>query len=247
MQLTFQGESLEPSTQKNAVPRKHGMQSLGKVPSARRPPANLPSLKAETSTPTDPSWGPETTQSTGTTTITTTTTASAAATTISGSNSVSASNTLAVSSPNSVTSLNSNSISSTLVSSSNQSNTSSASSSSTTWSSVATGAPVEIAQPPLYQSPQFQHEFPSLDGSAPVPSKGNRNDRTDSHPLNSDGQHMSLRPQTDAASWMQQQQQGGAGNRGENGNSQVNLFFIFFFLILFYSMHDFLNVLRFMF
>lgn len=196
------------------------MQSLGKVPSARRPPANLPSLKAETSTPTDPSasWGPETTQTQGITATTTLTTAAAAATTNSGSNSVSASNTLAVTSPNSVTSLNSNSISSTLVSSSNQSNTSSASS-STTWSSVATGAPVEIAQPPLYQSPQFQHEFPSLDGSVPVPSKGNRNDRTDSHP--SDGQHMSLRPQTDAASWMQQQQQGGAGNRGENGNSQV--------------------------
>lgn len=27
------------------------MQILGKVPSARRPPANLPSLRAETSTP----------------------------------------------------------------------------------------------------------------------------------------------------------------------------------------------------
>ena len=41
------GESAEPSAQKNQVPRKHGMQILGKVPSARRPPANLPSLKAE--------------------------------------------------------------------------------------------------------------------------------------------------------------------------------------------------------
>ncbi len=208
------------------------MQSLGKVPSARSPPANLPSLKAETSTPTDPSWGTETTQSQGTTATITSTTAVAPATTNSGPNSVSASNnTLAVSSsPNSVTSLNSNSISSTLVSSSNQSNTSSSASSSTTWSSVATGAPVEIAQPPLYQSPQFQHEFPSLDGSVPAPSKGNRTDRTD--PLNSDGQHMSLRPQTDAASWMQQQQQGGAGNRGENGNSQVS-FFSFLFLLFF--------------
>lgn len=48
----FQGETLEPLAQKNAVPRKHGMQILGKVPSARRPPANLPSLKAETLTPT---------------------------------------------------------------------------------------------------------------------------------------------------------------------------------------------------
>lgn len=49
--FVFQGESLEPSTQKNQVPRKHGMQILGKVPTSRRPPANLPSLKAETQTP----------------------------------------------------------------------------------------------------------------------------------------------------------------------------------------------------
>lgn len=58
----LQGESLEPSTQKSAAPRKHGMQSLGKVPSARRPPANLPSLKAEISTPSDQqgTWGNET-------------------------------------------------------------------------------------------------------------------------------------------------------------------------------------------
>ncbi|XP_065337387.1 protein PRRC2A isoform X3 [Cloeon dipterum] len=39
------GESAEP--QQKTLPRKHGMQSLGKVPSARRPPANLPSLKSE--------------------------------------------------------------------------------------------------------------------------------------------------------------------------------------------------------
>lgn len=43
----IQGESLEPHQQKSTLPRKHGMQSLGKVPSARRPPANLPSLKSE--------------------------------------------------------------------------------------------------------------------------------------------------------------------------------------------------------
>ncbi|XP_053674038.1 uncharacterized protein LOC128724335 [Anopheles nili] len=59
--ITSRGESLEPSTQKSAVPRKHGMQSLGKVPSARRAPANLPSLKAEVSNPTDQlaSWSGE--------------------------------------------------------------------------------------------------------------------------------------------------------------------------------------------
>jgi len=45
--LLVQGESLEPHQQKSTLPRKHGMQSLGKVPSARRPPANLPSLKSE--------------------------------------------------------------------------------------------------------------------------------------------------------------------------------------------------------
>ncbi|KAK2582795.1 hypothetical protein KPH14_005056 [Odynerus spinipes] len=43
------GESLEQHQQKNTLPRKHGMQTLGRVPSARRPPANLPSLKSETS------------------------------------------------------------------------------------------------------------------------------------------------------------------------------------------------------
>ena len=41
----FQGSALKP-LQKN-IPQKHGLQSLGKLPTARRAPANLPSLKAE--------------------------------------------------------------------------------------------------------------------------------------------------------------------------------------------------------
>lgn len=78
----FQGETLEQQQQKSAVPRKHGMQSLGKVPSARRPPANLPSLKSETSS-TDPAvslvpsggsgWATTDKSTSSTTSITTTT------------------------------------------------------------------------------------------------------------------------------------------------------------------------------
>lgn len=78
-----QGESLEPHQQKNTLPRKHGMQSLGKVPSARRPPANLPSLKSETSSsdpavslvPSGGSGWATTKDSTSSTTTTTTTVA----------------------------------------------------------------------------------------------------------------------------------------------------------------------------
>lgn len=46
--MSFQGENPEKQQQKSSSSYiKHGMQSLGKVPSARRPPANLPSLKSE--------------------------------------------------------------------------------------------------------------------------------------------------------------------------------------------------------
>lgn len=80
--LCLQGESLEQHQQKNTLPRKHGMQSLGKVPSARRPPANLPSLKSEHSSndpavslvPSGGSGWATTKESTTTITVTTTTT-----------------------------------------------------------------------------------------------------------------------------------------------------------------------------
>lgn len=94
-----QGESLEPSTQKSAAPRKHGMQSLGKVPSARRPPANLPSLKAEISVPSDQqgTWGNEAGDNqNNNSSITTTSVASAAATTSGSSTNNNASSTVGV-------------------------------------------------------------------------------------------------------------------------------------------------------
>lgn len=48
MYFQFKGENPEKQQQKSsALYIKHGMQSLGKVPSARRAPANLPSLKSE--------------------------------------------------------------------------------------------------------------------------------------------------------------------------------------------------------
>ena len=43
--LCSQGSATKP--QQKTIPQKHGLQSLGKLPTARRAPANLPSLKAE--------------------------------------------------------------------------------------------------------------------------------------------------------------------------------------------------------
>ncbi|XP_047515176.1 protein PRRC2B-like isoform X1 [Pieris napi] len=71
-------ENSEPSSVKSQLSRKHGMQSLGKVPSARRPPANLPSLKTETGQ--DPSANSVTSVST---TVTTPPTCTSQTTTIS--------------------------------------------------------------------------------------------------------------------------------------------------------------------
>lgn len=50
----------------------------------------------------------------------------------------------------------------------------SANQSSATWVTNSR-THVDTIEPPLYQSPQFQNEFPSLDGSAaPAQTKGNR-------------------------------------------------------------------------
>lgn len=188
---TSRGESLEPSAQKNVVERKHGMQVLGKVPSARRPPANLPSLKAESSS----------------TTTTSSSSAVAAAAQDRGSwpaatsnvNSQAASgrdksssdyhqhhhqqqqNYQSKSLANSGANTNSNNNNSN--NNNNNNNNSSA-----TWSSVTSSHEPAVQKPLLYQSPQFQHEFPSLDGSnAQVQSKGNRGGQTAN--VNSSDQH----------------------------------------------------------
>lgn len=165
--ITSRGESLEPSTQKSAVPRKHGMQSLGKVPSARRAPANLPSLKAEVSNPTDQagSWGNEQNSNT-----------------VEGQSS----------SSNSNYPLSNNSSGTTAAPHSNSQNQAPLKSSSgSTWNT---------------------NEFPSLDGTG---SSGMNVNKMQQHQNHYPGTpQMNLRPQTDAASWIQQQ---GAGARGSAG------------------------------
>lgn len=170
------------------------MQSLGKVPSARRPPANLPSLKAETSSPAPlaSSEQPQQQQQ----------------------------QTNSPSSTSWVAELPSQaqSISNASTAASREAQQSSAS-----WSSVATGNSVKeenSSQPPLYQSPQFQNEFPSLDGSTTSGTVASVTTlQQNLNPHDSGETQMNLRPSTDAASWMQQQQNSASGRGGgENGN-----------------------------
>lgn len=116
----------------------------------------------------------------------------------------------------------SNSISSTLLASSNQLSTTSTS--SATWSSVTTGNQIETGQQPIFQSPLFQHEFPSLDGSVqPVTAKSSRGSDVNAQQqqqINS----ADMRLQIDGNGGINQQQiqnssGGNRGNGGENGHA----------------------------
>ncbi|CRL05547.1 CLUMA_CG018044, isoform A [Clunio marinus] len=208
------GETSEPATQKNAVPRKHGMQSLGKVPSARRPPANLPSLKAETNSPSNVSTQPNDQQQQQISN------SSGSWADNNSSTGAQVSNTTQVSSQ-----LNTSGSSNLSQSGGN----SGGSASNTSWSAVATGGNVKeenSSQPPLYQSQQFQNEFPSLDGSVTTTTNANaiaagqkmgqQIQNSNSH---DSGEQMNLRPSTDAASWMQQQQSNSGNVRGGGGEN----------------------------
>lgn len=187
------------------------MQSLGKVPSARRPPANLPSLKAETSSPASAP-----TQSSDQQQQPTTNSSSASWADSSAAVGAQAANVGSGSSQSSQLNVSGGSA--------NQSQTSGNSASNTSWSAVATGANAKeenSSQPPLYQSPQFQNEFPSLDGSVMTNASANaagvkqQNPNSNSH----DSSEMNLRPSTDAASWMQQQQSNSGNARGGGGEN----------------------------
>lgn len=215
------------------------MQSLGKVPSARRPPANLPSLKAETSSPGEQqgTWGGSEASSGGAGGVS----GAAAGQVATGAQSqVQVSNQLQHQQQQQLQQQTPGQSGGNLVQQhqltnihgggpsggglSNSASSQQSSGGATTWSSVTTGGQEATAnQPPHYQSPQFQHEFPSLDGSTPSGSKASQHHHQQqmTHPMMHQQQiggvggagnvpdgGMSLRPQTDAASWMQQQQQG---------------------------------------
>ncbi|KAK4881051.1 hypothetical protein RN001_004370 [Aquatica leii] len=185
-------EPLETQQQKNTLPRKHGMQSLGKVPTARRPPANLPSLKSE-HTGSDaavslvPSggagWGKQDQNS--------------PSTNIPGSISTTTNSNVTTSSPTTVQQNTppTNAPPITSLPPSNKTHTTPTATPVTadkSWSSVMSGA--DLLQPPPYQSPQFQHEFPSLSaGDGALPRTG-----VDTQY----GPGPSLRPQTEG-SWIQ--------------------------------------------
>lgn len=196
------------------------MQSLGKVPSARRPPANLPSLKAETSSPANaPTQSSDQQQQ-----HTTNSSAASWADSSSSGGAQALVGNASVTQPSSQLNTSSGS--------SNQTHQtgSSATPSSTSWSAVATGGNVKeesSSQPPLYQSPQFQNEFPSLDGTTSANANAVGQKQQSSNSISHDsGDQMSLRPSTDATSWMQQQQsnsgsaRGAGGENGPQGNYQ---------------------------
>ncbi|XP_029661455.1 protein PRRC2C isoform X10 [Formica exsecta] len=175
------GESLEPHQQKNTLPRKHGMQSLGKVPSARRPPANLPSLKSETSS-SDPAvslvpsggsgWATTKDSTSSTTTTTTVATSSDNTVTVSSTAQCAAGNTVSTSLHSLLPGQQNVSQSPFLDQTNNKSS----------WSAImsrledavvgyaglvggAKGTRGALGLSFLaHQSPQFQHEFPSLSG-----------------------------------------------------------------------------------
>ncbi|XP_019526904.3 mediator of RNA polymerase II transcription subunit 12 isoform X1 [Aedes albopictus] len=192
---TSRGESLEPSTQKSAAPRKHGMQSLGKVPSARRPPANLPSLKAEISIPSDQqgTWGSEAgdTQNNNSSITSSSVGPSAAA----------------GSSTNNNASVGAGGVHTTSHASSPQIPHSSTSSSSQ-WSSNEFPSLDGTGQYGPSGKQQHHHHHDGIDGRAMGQYM--------------DGPQVSLRPQTDAASWMQQQQQSSGGGNNAGGMNGPN-------------------------
>ncbi|XP_025837147.1 uncharacterized protein LOC108738623 isoform X2 [Agrilus planipennis] len=186
------GEPLETQHQKNTLPRKHGMQSLGKVPTARRPPANLPSLKSE-HTGSDaavslvPSGGTGWGKQEGSPSSTTSQTTSVTNSTVSSSSN-SSSNSLPVSNQT----VGPSPVVPSLPISKQSTPAATPVTNDKSWSAVMSGN--DILQPPPYHSPQFQHEFPSLSAGDGAPTRPGTDMQYGPGP--------SLRPQNEG-SWIQ--------------------------------------------
>ncbi|XP_063244599.1 protein PRRC2C isoform X4 [Bacillus rossius redtenbacheri] len=212
----YRGESLEPQQLKHTLLRKHGMQSLGKVPSARRPPANLPSLKSEHSG-NDPAislvpsggtgWGSKPGEGTGqpaTSSQPSQPAASAVQTPVSTAQAQQQPTQIAAPSSAPVVPAPPVQAAGPVVAPQTQSAAppapGQAGVTDKSWSSIMAG-PGEALHPPSFlahQSPQFQQEFPKLssgDGQAPAAGpKGGSDSQYGPGP--------SLRPQTEG-SWIQ--------------------------------------------
>lgn len=100
---------------------------------------------------------------------------------------------------------------------------------SASWSAVTGSIDIGIPKPLLYQSPQFQHEFPSLDGSnAQAPSKGSRGGSMNAHPndSHSNASHQNANANavdaqnidTNRTQYENQVEQNSAQNQGGNAN-----------------------------
>uniref|UniRef100_A0AAR5Q3P1 BAT2 N-terminal domain-containing protein n=1 Tax=Dendroctonus ponderosae TaxID=77166 RepID=A0AAR5Q3P1_DENPD len=214
------GENTEKPAQKNSSNYiKHGMQSLGKVPNARRAPANLPSLKSEHSDsgaavplvpPGATGWGKQQEQG------------SSQPTTNAPQNGVPPNQnaTPAVQGPPPLTPhQQAIAIPSTnVIPPHTKQPTVSVPIAGTSggdklWSAVMAGGQPDGGHPPAYQSPQFQHEFPSLSAGDGVAGVGPRapSDYTAAGPGGGNQSGLSLRPQTEG-SWTQ------GGQRAPDGS-----------------------------
>lgn len=259
--MLFKGENPEKQQQKSSSSYiKHGMQSLGKVPSARRPPANLPSLKSEHSgtdaavplvPPGAQGWGKQdsTTSSPSTTTQQTPTSTTAI------SQNSSTTTVPAIQQPPSPPQLTAHQAAIALpvtnpvphthkqvnlffIDYSNiivnyfiklqSPHSAQTAPTDKLWSSVTSGfqdgAAGGASHPPLYHSPQFQHEFPSLSSGDGVPTRTGPDALP--YPTPAGGTStggavgLSLRPQTEG-SWSQGGQRGSSNIAAEANGGQA--------------------------
>lgn len=160
------------------------MQILGRVPNARRPPANLPSLKSEHSgsdtavslVPSGgPGWGKQDAPTQGSQGQAVQSSSTSPAGSQGSGAPPSVTGTQGVQSqaqnvgpqqipPPAVVQTNATSPKQPPVQSLSVAQPASVVGADKSWSAVMAGADLGIGQPPPYHSAQFQHEFPSLDG-----------------------------------------------------------------------------------